>query len=144
VSAELLLPFTRDLETARWALEHQPTGGRTPLAHALRLAKDTLGVNAANALLVLLTDAKGNVPLPGGGDAWAQTLEAAACLAITPALVVDTEPGLIRANRAAEIARAMHAELLKLEELTGEQLALTLRGRKTRPHDRAALSEDGC
>jgi magnesium chelatase subunit D len=130
VTAELLLPFTRDLDTARRALEHQATGGRTPLAHALCVAKETLGANAGNALLVLLTDAKGNVPLPGGGDAWAQALEAAASLAATPALVVDTEPGFIRANRAAEIARAMHAELLKLEELTGEQLALTLRARK--------------
>jgi magnesium chelatase subunit D len=129
VKAELLLPFTREVDTARQALERQQTGGRTPLAHALQLAADTLAASEGNVLLVLLTDGKGNVALPGGGDAWAQALEAAAVLAVTPALVLDTEAGLVRANRAAEVALAMRAELIALEDFTAEQIALTLRSK---------------
>jgi magnesium chelatase subunit D len=131
VKAELLLSFTHEVETARDALERQPTGGRTPLAHALRLAADTVAQSEGNTLVVLLTDGKGNVPLPGGGDAWAQALEAAAHLALTPALVLDTEVGLVRAKRAAEVALAMRAELLALEAFTAERIVLMLRSKSS-------------
>jgi len=129
VEAALTLPFTRDLDTARHALEALPTGGRTPLAHALTLARDLAHAGGASTLLVVLTDGRGNVPLPGGGDAWAQTLDAAARLRGIPALVLDTEQGLTRTGRAAEVAAAMNAESLTLEALTAEHLTLTLRGR---------------
>nr|WP_221277042.1 VWA domain-containing protein [Deinobacterium chartae] len=129
-AAELLLPPTRDLEVARAALERLPTGGRTPLAHALHLAGEVLGRRRHEALLVLLTDGRGNVPLPGGGDPWEQTLAAARKLSGTPALVLDTESGMVRAGRAAEVAAALGAELLTLEALTQEQLTLTLRARR--------------
>lgn len=128
--AEVLLPFARDAEVARAALERLPTGGRTPLAHALVLADAALGPDRRDALLVLLTDGRGNVPLPGGGDAWAQARSAAARLAGTPALVVDTEAGLVRLGRAGELAAALGAECLALESLTAESLALVLRARR--------------
>ncbi|WP_287513609.1 VWA domain-containing protein [Veillonella sp.] len=37
-SAEVLLPFTRSVERAERLLASMPTGGKTPLAHALRMA----------------------------------------------------------------------------------------------------------
>jgi magnesium chelatase subunit D len=129
--AELLLPFTREVDAARDALERQPTGGRTPLAHALRLAAAVVAESEGNVLLVLLTDGKGNVPLPGGGDAWAQGLEAAAHLALTPALVLDTEAGLVRSKRAAQVALAMRAELLAVEDFTAEHIAIMLRSKSS-------------
>ncbi|AFZ67795.1 VWA domain-containing protein [Deinococcus peraridilitoris] len=129
VRAELLLPFTRDTDTAQRALQQLPTGGRTPLAHALTLAGEVLHSRQDGALLVVLTDGRGNVPLPGGGDAWAQTLSAAAALAGTPALVLDTETGVVRAGRAAELARALGAECLTPEALSAETLTLALRAR---------------
>ncbi|ADV65874.1 VWA domain-containing protein [Deinococcus maricopensis] len=131
IAAEVALPFTRDVDVARAALDGLPTGGRTPLAHALTLARDVVRRADADGrvLLVLLTDGRGNVPLPGGGDAWAQALDAAAQLQGTPALVLDTEAGVVRAGRAAEIAGALGAECLTLEALSAEGLTLTLRGR---------------
>ena len=129
IGAEVVLPFTRDVDTARVALEGLPTGGRTPLAHALTLVCELTRLASGNVLLVLLTDGRGNVPLPGGGDAWAQTLDAAARLHGLPALVLDTESGVLRTGRAADVARALGAECLTLEHLSAEHLTLTLRGR---------------
>ncbi|VEB41771.1 Magnesium-chelatase 38 kDa subunit [Chromobacterium violaceum] len=45
--AELLLPPCNRVEQAEAALRELPTGGRTPLAHALALAADTLSASSA-------------------------------------------------------------------------------------------------
>jgi magnesium chelatase subunit D len=117
-------------------LRELPTGGRTPLPHALQLALQTLEQSAAIAppLLVLLSDGKGNVALENGGDPWRETLALAEQLAArgTPALVLDTETGYVRLGRAAQLAQALGAECLTLEELTADNLALTIRARMTR------------
>ena len=44
--AELLLSPTRSVDTAEKQLRDLPTGGRTPLAHALQVATDVLSRNA--------------------------------------------------------------------------------------------------
>src|SRR2546426_897476 len=80
-------------ELAEQALRALPTGGRTPLAHALVSAHEMLA-SARQAhpeqalLLVVLSDGRANVPLPEGGDPWDQSLQAATQLADagTPAL----------------------------------------------------------
>ena len=134
--AELLLAPTRSVDLAEQGLRELPTGGRTPLPHALQLALETLQRAGANAranppLLVLLTDGKGNVPISEGGDPWRESLALAELLAErrVPALVIDTENGYLRLGRAAQLAQALGAECLTLEELSADSLALTVRAR---------------
>ncbi len=131
--AELLLAPTRSVERAEAALRELPTGGRTPLPDALQLALDTLAraTGMLPPLLVLLTDGRANVPVQAGGDPWRETLALAAQLAQrrVPALVIDTENGYLRLGRAAQLAQALGAECVALEQLSGDKLALTIRAR---------------
>ncbi len=134
--AQLLLAPTRSADLAEQGLRELPTGGRTPLPHALQLAAQVLQQAAqhtaqqAPPLLVILSDGKANVSLPGSsGDPWSETLQAAEALAAqgVPALVLDTEAGYLRLGRAAQLAEALGAPCLTLEQLTGDALALTVR-----------------
>lgn len=132
--AEVLLPPTGSVELADRALRVLPTGGRTPLAHALATAGDVLRRARPDvpALLVLLSDGKANVPLPDtAGDPWQQALSAARELAREgrPALVLDADAGFVRVGRAAELAQALGAECLPLDGLSAETLVLKVRQR---------------
>ena len=133
-AAALLLPPTRSIDLAEQGLRELPTGGRTPLPHALQLAFETLEKAAANdgvpPLLVLLSDGKANVALRADGDPWQEALALAEMLAAraVPALVLDTETGYLRLGRARHLAQALGAECLSLEELSAESLTLTIRG----------------
>jgi magnesium chelatase subunit D len=136
--AELVLSPTGTVELAERALESLPTGGRTPLAHALSLASDTIGrIRRSDpkmpVLLVLLTDGRANVALPErDGDAWRQSLEAAAELAAgdVPALVLDTDGGFVRLGRTQALAQALDAEYLSLNELTAGTLTVEIGQRR--------------
>jgi len=132
-SAQLLLAPTRSVDRAEQGLSQLPTGGRTPLPHALQLALETLerGTHSAPPLLVLLTDGKANVALVEGGDPWRETLAMADLLAErgVPALVLDTESGYLKLGRAAQLARTLGAECLTLEQLSADNLVLTIRAR---------------
>jgi magnesium chelatase subunit D len=135
VEAQLLLEPTYSVEQAEQAMQSLPTGGRTPLPHALQLAIQV--INNLNPdkdlkpLLVILSDGKANVPLPGGGDAWQQTLQLSGQLfqSNIPALVLDTENDYLRFGRAAEMAKVMGAECLSLEELSSDNITITISGR---------------
>jgi magnesium chelatase subunit D len=130
--AEVLLPPTGSVELADRALRTLPTGGRTPLAHALLTACDVLrrARPEVPTLLVLLSDGKANVALPDtAGDPWQQALLAAQELAKEgrPALVLDADAGFVRMGRAAELAQALGAECLPLDGLSAETLVLKVR-----------------
>lgn len=129
-SAQLLLSPTRSVDLAEQNLRELPTGGRTPLPHALSVALETLAKTGMPPLLVLLTDGKANVALNDGNDPWQESLRFAALLAErgVPALVLDTETGYLRLGKARQLAQALGAECLTLEELSAENLALTVRG----------------
>ncbi len=130
--AEVLLAPTASVELAEQALRVLPTGGRTPLAHALVLAGEVASrARQTNRelpiLLVLLSDGRANVPLPGTtADPWQQALRAAAELAVAklPALVLDTDTSFVRLGRVQELARVLAASCLPLEELSAETLLL--------------------
>jgi magnesium chelatase subunit D len=133
--AELILAPTRSVEEAEQRLRSLPTGGRTPLAHALTVATETLSKSTKDdgpePLLVILSDGKANVGLSSKGDPWQQSLQVAANLADldVPALVVDTEAGFLRLGRARELADSMRAEYVVLDDLSAETLTLTIRRR---------------
>jgi magnesium chelatase subunit D len=130
VEASVLLEPTRSTELAEQALEKLPTGGRTPLPHALQLAEKMLASFAKGdriqPFLVILSDGKANVPLPGaGGDAWLQSLQMAESFQY-PALVLDTESGYVRYGKARELATALGAEYLSLDELSANEITETI------------------
>jgi magnesium chelatase subunit D len=108
-AAELLVEPTSDVATVLSALEYMPTGGRTPLAHALELARQFIN---DETLLLLLTDGRANVP-SRTSDPWADALEAAAKIRCT-ALVVDTESASNAFGKAKQLADAMRAKFVSL------------------------------
>ncbi|MDV6375743.1 VWA domain-containing protein [Deinococcus arenicola] len=117
--ATLALPWTMDAAEAEAVIAAVPTGGRTPLAHALQLAAEIIHANSngaqSNTELVIFTDGRANVPLTAGRDAWTDALHAAQALRDISALIVDTETGRIKLGRAAQLAEVLGARYSVLE-----------------------------
>jgi len=134
-SAGLLLPPTNSVERAERALRALPTGGRTPLAQALRLCAETLrrpSVAERGYLpwLILVSDGRPNVPLREG-DALTDACRVAEQLRASGirALVIDTEEGPVRLGLNRRIAAALGAEYLRLEELAADAIETAVRRR---------------
>lgn len=119
--ARILLPPTASVELAAPRLRELPTGGRTPLAAGLLMAaevllRERLRDGERRPLLVLLTDGRATAgPDPRAAAARLRSLEVAS-------FVVDTEEGYARLGMAAEVAGALGARYLRLEELRAESL----------------------
>jgi magnesium chelatase subunit D len=127
-AAELLIEPTNDVAAVTAALEYLPTGGRTPLAHALELASQFV---TPETLLVLITDGRANVPY-GSKDAWHDALQAAIKIQCA-ALVVDTESNENAFGKARELADVMRAECISLAELeAGYDFAILLKNGASR------------
>ncbi|MDP9380349.1 MAG: magnesium chelatase subunit D family protein [Chloroflexota bacterium] len=135
-AASLVLPPTNSVEQAERQLRSLPTGGRTPLAQALKLSLETLDRQSSDAWLpwlVLVSDGRPNVPLEGGDP-----MEDACCAAgIIKArgirsLLIDTENGPVRLGLNRRIAEALGAEYLRLEELAAHSIDRAVR-RRVRP-----------
>ena len=109
-TAQVLLEPSSVIQEATIALEYLPTGGRTPLAHALDLARNYL---TPATVLVLLTDGRANVPLEAG-DPWQDALDIAGQIK-SSALVIDTEQSSERLGRSRTLAEALGAEYIQLE-----------------------------
>jgi magnesium chelatase subunit D len=119
-AAHVLLEPSKLIEDVVTALEYLPTGGRTPLSHALESAKTYL---TPESLLILLTDGRANVAL-GRGDPWQEALQIAAELRCH-SLVVDTGTSDHLPQRTSELADALKASLVTLGDLEGmEELAV--------------------
>jgi magnesium chelatase subunit D len=96
--AKVALPFTHSVEMAQRYLMHLPTGGKTPLPHALFLAREVLRQEKARHprdafLLVLITDGRANISLGKGRQPMVEVKELAGQLGTLGinALVLDTE-----------------------------------------------------
>jgi magnesium chelatase subunit D len=96
--ARLALPFTHSVDIAQRYLSNLPTGGKTPLPHALYLAREVLRQEKAQHpkdafLLVLITDGRANISLGKGRPPMAEVKELAGQLRDLKinALVLDTE-----------------------------------------------------
>jgi magnesium chelatase subunit D len=121
-AAQVALEPSRAVDDAAVALEYLPTGGRTPLAHALELAR---GYVTHSTLLVILTDGRANVGLHGG-DPWQEALEIARQMK-SAALVIDTENSVQRLGQSRRLAEALSARYIALENLEdSKELVLTL------------------
>jgi len=98
-------------------LEFLPTGGRTPLAHALRLAGSLVN---STCLLILLTDGRANVALTTD-DPWQDALDEAgrlSCLSVLVDSSIDSHEGI--AMKA--LASTLRGTQIRLDELSKETL----------------------
>ena len=125
--AEVLLAPTGSVEVARNRLGDLPTGGGTPLAAGIARGLDVARSVPADeeALLVLLTDGRAT----GTATAFADALTAAAVVRArgVSGLVLDGETGTVRLGLAAQIADAMGARYLHVDDLQGASLAAGVR-----------------
>jgi magnesium chelatase subunit D len=119
-SANVILEPTQILSDALATLEYLPTGGRTPLAAALRHAESYL---TPSTLLVLLSDGRANIASEGG-DPWQEALVVARRISCN-AMVVDTEIGEQRLGQCVELAETLGARYVSLENL-GEMEHLSI------------------
>jgi magnesium chelatase subunit D len=132
--AELLLPPTTSVPAAVTRLSRLRTGGRTPLAEGLLLARRVLEVErlrdpSRRPLLVLLTDGRATVPARPGGDALRDAVRAAGLLTEdrVATVVVDCESGPVRLGLAGRLAVAAGGPVLRLGELSAERVAGVVR-----------------
>ncbi|HEY0177427.1 MAG TPA: VWA domain-containing protein, partial [Pedobacter sp.] len=128
IEAQILLNPTQSIELAEEAMRNLPTGGRTPLPHALQTAIRVLYQfdlkKGYNPILVILTDGKANVALPGEGDPWGQTMALSAQLksAGIQSLVLNSDANYLNLGRAEELSQALGAQYLSLNDISEEKL----------------------
>jgi magnesium chelatase subunit D len=126
--ARVLLKPTSSVEVARARLTELPTGGRTPLAAGLRTALSVAAASARSGrhdpLLVVITDARATAG-PEGTDPFRAAMDAAREVrrAALAAVVIDAEaagahPAGARLGLARQLATAMGASYVSLEDLT--------------------------
>lgn len=137
-SASLNVEPTTRLSSIPSMVEGLTTGGRTPLADAIRLAHSTVskklsgkgdGKAGRTPLVVILTDGRNNVPIEDFGEP-AESLASIAARYSRSGIrtvVVDTEEGVVRLNRACALASSLGAEYVRLDQFCAENLALTVR-----------------
>lgn len=123
--AELVLPPTASVPTAQVRMAAMRTGGRTPLADGLLLARRTLAAERVRdprrrPLVVLLTDGRATVATRPGGDPVADARRAAGLLAAdgVHTVVVDCESGFVKLGLAGQVAAAAGAPVITVDELT--------------------------
>ncbi|WP_433507729.1 putative cobaltochelatase [Pseudonocardia halophobica] len=123
--AELVLPPTTSVPTAQVRMAAMRTGGRTPLADGLLLARRTLAAERVRdprrrPLVVLLTDGRATVATRPGGDPVADARRAAGLLAAdgVHTVVVDCESGFVKLGLAGQVAAAAGAPVITVDELT--------------------------
>jgi magnesium chelatase subunit D len=141
-TAELVLPPTNSVELAQKYLATLPTGGRTPLAHGLKLGLDAVETSLRTAdipLLVLVSDGRANVNLYGGDP-----VEEAKSIAYKIAskgiqsIAIDTEHGFLNFGLVKHLSETMGSKYLRLEELRAAPIASAVRTQLF--HERSDIS----
>jgi len=121
--AELVLPLTNSVELAQRQLTELPTGGRTPLAHGLKLGLDTIKKylqrdKYALPLLVLISDGRANVRLNDDNPVEeAKKVAREIKAANIKSIAVDTEQGFVTFRLVKQLCTEMGGTYLQLEEL---------------------------
>ncbi|RKY46877.1 MAG: putative cobaltochelatase [Candidatus Neomarinimicrobiota bacterium] len=121
--AELVLPFTNSVELAQKQLSELPTGGRTPLAHGLKLGLDTVKKHLrkdkyAVPLLVLVSDGRANVSFDDDDPVEeAKKVAREIKVANIKSIAIDTEQGFITFGLVRQICSELGGIYLRLEEL---------------------------
>jgi len=125
-SAEVLLPPTSNVELAEEALKKLPTGGRTPLSHALFTALNVIKAEKVKRdlkpLVVLITDGKANVSM--GGEIRREIVDLCRELKEvgSQVTVIDVSEDPFTPNYIGDIVEAAEARHVKMEKLTSVNL----------------------
>ena len=126
-SAEVLLPFTRSVERAERLLTSMPTGGKTPLAHGLRMAYtlcDRLlrAHRAERIQIICITD--GRATSGDSEDPVAESKPWARILGTLPVdcIVIDTETGFIKLGLAKELCKLMNGSYYAMDTITADRI----------------------
>jgi magnesium chelatase subunit D len=134
-TAELILPPTNSVDLAEKYLSKLPTGGRTPMAHGLKLGVETIktylrGDREAVPLLVLVSDGRANVNLHGG-DPFEEAKMVAHQIAQAgiQSIVLDTEQDFLSFGLVKQISDEMGGKYMRLEDLSAAPIALAVRSK---------------
>ena len=126
-SAEVLLPFTRSVERAERLLASMPTGGKTPLAHGLRMAYtmcDRLlrSHKAERIQIICITD--GRATSGDSEDPVSESKQWARILGTLPVdcIVIDTETGFIKLGLAKELCKLMNGSYYAMDTITADRI----------------------
>jgi len=126
-SADVLLPFTRSVERAERLLASMPTGGKTPLAHGLRMAYtmcDRLlrSHKAERIQIICITD--GRATSGDSEDPVAESKQWARILGTLPVdcIVIDTETGFIKLRLAKELCKLMNGSYYAMDTITADRI----------------------
>ena len=126
-SAEVLLPFTRSVERAERLLTSMPTGGKTPLAHGLRMAYtmcDRLlrAHRAERIQIICITD--GRATSGDSKDPVAESKQWARILGTLPVdcIVIDTETGFIKLGLAKELCKLMNGSYYAMDTISADRI----------------------
>ena len=126
-SAEGLLPFTRSVERAERLLASMPTGGKTPLAHGLRMAYtmcDRLlrAHKAERIQIICITD--GRATSGDSDDPVAESKRWARIVGTLPVdcIVIDTETGFIKLGLAKELCKLMNGSYYAMDTISADRI----------------------
>lgn len=126
-SAEVLLPFTRSVERAERLLASMPTGGKTPLAHGLRMAytmcdKLLRAHRAERIQIICITD--GRATSGASEDPVGEAKQWARILGTLPVdcIVIDTETGFIKLGLAKDLCKLMNGSYYAMDSITSDSI----------------------